>query len=184
MRPTTSHRSGCSPPGYYHLPNGTMATTLGLLPDGGATVWTWECDAIGLFEMAWQATSTSTVELQGRIDDPSSPPRMEGPRWSSLRFSRTRGHHRKSGSPGASCSVCTPGHPMAVVGCPTPDAGVLAWCCSGDAVAETPVSPTCKLGLVAGEPANAIAPGQCTCPSGSVSAAECTGYPKVFCGGL
>jgi hypothetical protein len=44
-------------------------------------------------------------------------------------------------------------------------------------------SPTCTFALVGGEPANAIAAGNCVCPVGTVSASDCTAYPKVFCGG-
>ena len=172
-----------SPPGFYHLPNGTVATTLYLQPGGVARFWFEECDSIGLWETQWHSTSTSTVEVLGSstsvltfqdggtalAEPPLLPDRRPPPEiW----------------QPGAVCSVCLPGQPMAVVGCPTPDAGVLAWCCSGGCGGGAPVAPTCKLGLVAGEPANAIAAGKCTCPSGSVSAAECSGYPKVFCGGL
>jgi hypothetical protein len=86
--------------------------------------------------------------------------------------------------PGAACSVCLPGHPPAVVGCPTPDAGPVVQCCSGGCGGGgVAYSPTCTFALVAGDPANAIAAGNCACPVGTVAASDCTAYPKVFCGG-
>jgi hypothetical protein len=75
------------------------------------------------------------------------------------------------------------GHPPAVVGCPTPDAGPVGQCCSGGCGGGVAYSPTCTFALVGGEPANAIAAGNCVCPVGTVSASDCTAYPKVFCGG-
>ncbi|MGZ6163759.1 MAG: hypothetical protein ACXWLS_10545, partial [Myxococcaceae bacterium] len=174
-----------SPAGCFHLPWGTQGTTLALQPDGGAQTWRSECDYVALWDLSWRATSSTTVELTSGsttrvltlqdggtalVDPPLFPERPASPEvW----------------MPGAVCSVCTPGQPLAVVGCRTPEDGPEGQCCSGACGGAIPTSPTCAPALVAGEMGSLVPGGQqCRCPVGSVSAAECSAYPKVFCGGL
>jgi hypothetical protein len=169
-----------STPGFFHLPNGTVATTLYVQPDGVARFWISECDSTGLTSTTWQQTSSTTLALGNgssltfldggtALVEPSLFPQAgPGPEmW----------------QPGAACSVCMPSHPLAVVGCPTPDAGPVAECCSGGCGGDVAYSPACTFALVSGAVSNAVAAGSCVCPVGTVAASQCTAYPKVFCGG-
>ena len=174
-----------SPPGFFHLPHATVARSLLLSPDGGVRMWMEECDSIGLAEATWHTTSAGSGELVDGtgthamtfldggtllIDPPllaagATPPEL----WSS----------------GAVCSVCYPGWPLAVVRCTTPDAGLVSPCCSGGCGGATSTPVSCTFGLRAGDPAtaHAVAGGTCTCPAGSVRAADCSESATVFCGG-
>ena len=176
-----------SPPGFYHLPHPTTATTLFLQPGGVARIWIDECDSMGeLSGATWRGASSSTAELDTGatshlltfqdggtllVDPPLFPAPGPAPEvW----------------SPGAACSVCMPGWPLAVVGCATPDAGVVGVCCAGACNGGTPASVSCTYGGAvrsAGAGADAVPAGQCRCPTGSVAAPECTAYQGVFCGG-
>jgi hypothetical protein len=172
-----------SPPGYFHLPNGTKATTLYLQPDGVARTWYAECDFTALGSIPWHFISSSTIELDGESGswvltfEDGGTARVEPPL-----FGPSEGA-AEIWQPGAACSVCLPGHPLAVVGCATPDAGVIASCCQGGCGGDTAFSAACTYGLVSGEVGNAVAGGNCVCPIGTVSADECSDYPRVFCGG-
>jgi len=174
-----------SPPGFFHLPHPTTARTLFLRPDGVVRLWMEECDSIGLAEATWHTTGAGTAEI---VDGTSThavtfldggtllvdPPLFVGGAtpaelWPS----------------GAVCSVCYSGWPMAVVRCTTPDAGLVSACCAGGCGGATPAPVSCTFGLRAGDPAtaDAVAAGTCSCPAGSVRAADCSDSPTVFCGG-
>jgi hypothetical protein len=51
-----------------------------------------------------------------------------------------------------------------------PDAGPFETCCAGGCNGDTCVRAVCDAGA-------------CTCPPGSVSPADCIGYPGQYCGG-
>jgi len=173
-----------SPPGFFHLPNGTKATTLYLQPDGEARMWLEECDSIVLADWAWQSTSGSTVELDGGTSLHVLTYQDEGTALIEPPLVPQPGVSQEIWQPGATCSVCMPGHPLAVVGCATPDAGPVAQCCSGGCGGAVAFDPACTYSLVAGGLENAASAGNCVCPVGTVAASDCTAYPKVFCGGL
>lgn len=176
-----------SPPGFFHLPHPTQATTLFLQPDGVARLWNEECDSTGLAELTWRSTSPATVELMNGTTTYLATFQDGGTALVNPPLYPQRGVSPELWKPGAVCSVCQPGQPLAVVGCATPDAGLVSMCCAGGCGGGTPVEQACRFGsgLRAGEAStgNAIPAGQCTCPSGSVHAAECGAYPGVFCGG-
>ena len=170
-----------SPPGFFHLPHATVARTLFLQPDGVTRMWFEECDSIGLSDATWHTTDAGTMEIVDGagthamtfadggtllIDPPLAAGTTSPEVW----------------SPGAVCSVCYPGWPMAVVRCTTPDAGLVSPCCASECSGVTPTPVSCTLALRAGDsaPANAIAAGTCTCPAGSVRAADCGDSPTVL----
>ncbi len=168
--------------GFRHLERSDLAVTLLLEHDGGAALWMTQCDSIGLGGGTWVQRSANTAEMNRSVltllDDGrllASPPLFP-----------TVSPSVETWVQGAVCDVCLPGQPIAVVRCASPDAGAPA-CCVGGCGGTTPAFPQCTFpsGLRAGTaaPQDAVAAGDCVCPAGSVSAAECVSYGSVFCGG-
>lgn len=181
--------------GFWHLPDPSTAQTMALDSDGGVRFWHEQCDSIGLSSAGpWLALSEDRAQIPGAEGHPTLTLvdggllRIEPPLTTGV------GAPAELWARGAVCSVCLPGQTPAVVRCTSPDAGVPGSCCAGACNGDVPVAPLCTptaLGEAEGgvaegrgdrEPA-LVPAGQCVCPAGSVSAAECADAPFVFCGG-
>ena len=173
-----------SPPGFFHLPHATMATTLFLQPDGAARMWLEDCDALGRSDATWHTTDAGAMEIVDGAGTHVVTVVDGGTLLIDPPLLAAGGASPQLWPPGAVCSVCYPGWPLAVVRCTTPDAGLVSPCCATECGGSTPTPVSCTLALRAGDPAsNAVVPGTCTCPAGSVRAADCSDLPTVFCGG-